>query len=360
MNSRFVPPRRSSRLARTVLVATALAAGTVAGTASSPDLTGGTTSTLADGAPAAQPTPTAASRSTRGREDSGAGTTSFVGWDTDARRTADQPSADGVLVAPAQGRRLALQQRVDGEWLTRSTLTLDHGGADVARVALTRHWRHAPTTRWRLQASATATAAAATSAVKEVTVTWEATDDPTLPTVLVTKDRPVRPAGYEPERLVRPEGPGQAGDVRLVPAAARAIERLAADADAATGRELVLVSGFRSADYQEDLFGRYAAQHGTSGADRFSARSGHSEHQTGWAVDVTEAGVDFTRFGGTPSSDWVAANAWRYGYVVRYPAGGEEITGYDAEPWHLRYVGEDLATYVHRTGTTLEEAFGVA
>jgi zinc D-Ala-D-Ala carboxypeptidase len=286
--------------------------------------------------------------------------TTITGWSPAASRAADERWTDLVAVSPARGREVALQQEVDGTWVTRETLTLAEGEVDVARVELTRHRTHAPVTRWRLAVAGSGSAVPAVSGTKVVETTWQPGTSPEDLTVLVNKRNPVTPTGWAPDRLVRPGTDTEGARVRLRPVVADALTELAEDARAATGERLVLVSGYRSADYQERLYARYVREHGRTAADRFSARAGHSEHQTGLAADVTQAGVPFTRFGGTPSSDWVAANAWRHGFVVRYPAGDEDVTGYSPEPWHLRYVGPDLAAYVERTGLTLEEALGAA
>ena len=95
-----------------------------------------------------------------------------------------------------------------------------------------------------------------------------------------------------------------------------------------------------------------------------SARAGYSEHQTGLAVDLItpdDPGCDFDAcFARTPGGRWLARNAWRFGFVVRYQAATTAITGYAPEPWHLRYVGKPLAAELHRTGVaTLEEFFGI-
>ncbi|MEL7978257.1 M15 family metallopeptidase [Isoptericola sp. F-RaC21] len=191
--------------------------------------------------------------------------------------------------------------------------------------------------------------------------TWEPTRDPADPTVLVNKAHPVTPRDWAPGDLVRPDVTALGEHDRLRADAARALERLAAAAQRATGHELVLASGYRSADYQRRLYARYVDEHGRRAADTFSARPGFSEHQTGLAADVAEADTPYTRFGSTETGRWVAAQAWRYGFVVRYPRGERAVTGYSPEPWHLRYVGTELTTGMHLAGTaTLEEAFGVA
>jgi D-alanyl-D-alanine carboxypeptidase len=183
--------------------------------------------------------------------------------------------------------------------------------------------------------------------------------DPDDVQVLVNKEHPVTPRDWVPPRLVRPDVATSGGNDLLRPVAARALVRLARASERATGRELVLVSGYRSADYQQRLYRRYVESHGRQEADTFSARGGFSEHQTGLAADVTESGTPYTRFARTATSRWVEANAWRYGFVVRYPRGARDVTGYAAEAWHLRYVGVGLASHLHLAGvTTLEEASG--
>jgi LAS superfamily LD-carboxypeptidase LdcB len=104
------------------------------------------------------------------------------------------------------------------------------------------------------------------------------------------------------------------------------------------------------------VYNSYASRDGSAAADRYSARPGHSEHQSGLAFDlntITEA------FGYTPEGQWVAANAHRFGFIVRYPQGKEGSTGYIWEPWHLRYLGVDTATAVYNSGLSLEEYLGI-
>lgn len=121
---------------------------------------------------------------------------------------------------------------------------------------------------------------------------------------------------------------------------------------------LAMVSGFRSYDYQEGLFKRYSNKHGEDQANRFSARAGQSEHQTGLAFDI--GGPDDTywlkeSFETTKEGIWLAENAHKFGYILRYPKGKEEITGYIYEPWHFRYVGIEHATKIYEEGLTLEQ-----
>jgi D-alanyl-D-alanine carboxypeptidase len=306
-------------------------------------------------APTPAPAPTLA---TRPATPTRPPTTAVVGWDTARQGVVGQPVSDRVVVVPAEGRVARLQQRVDGVWVTRSGTTLDDDPVDLVEITLPERWADEPTSVWRLHLPATASAAAATSDELHVEARWPLRTDPADPAVLVNKTHPVEPARWRPARLAVPRNAAARDRVGLQPEAAAAMEQLAAAAREATGKRLVMVSGYRSAAYQEKLFDRYAEQHGRAAAARFSAHAGESEHQTGWAADVTQAGTAFTRFGRTPTSDWVADHAWRHGWVVRYAPGTEDITGYRPEPWHLRYVGTDLAAWLHRSGLTLEEAVG--
>jgi LAS superfamily LD-carboxypeptidase LdcB len=122
------------------------------------------------------------------------------------------------------------------------------------------------------------------------------------------------------------------------------------------GLNIYLNSGFRSYATQESLYQAYGAKHGQKEADKFSARPGHSEHQTGLAIDVNTASDDFA---GTPEAIWLADHAHEYGFIIRYPQGKENITGYQYEPWHLRYLGIETATSVYNSGLTLEEYLGI-
>ena len=142
--------------------------------------------------------------------------------------------------------------------------------------------------------------------------------------------------------------------------AAQAVAALRAEA-AAAALVIEVQSAYRSFEYQQGLFGTATARFGVAGAELRSARPGYSEHQTGLAVDVGGGGCDIERcFGDTAEGRWVVANAHRTGFLVRYPAGSEPVTGYQYEPWHLRYVGPELATEMHETGVaTLEEFFGL-
>ncbi|MFJ3957193.1 D-alanyl-D-alanine carboxypeptidase family protein [Arthrobacter sp. NPDC090010] len=174
-------------------------------------------------------------------------------------------------------------------------------------------------------------------------------------TVLVNKQRPLNPLQYYPSDLVNFRGTGQ----YLRAEAATALNNLF-NAAGAAGRPLTVVSAFRSYQTQVSTYNYYVSLYGEAYASTISARPGYSEHQTGLAVDVGNTyncGLS-TCFGSTPEGQWVAANAWRFGFVIRYPNGYTGTTGYAYEPWHLRYVGGDLSTDLRaRRIPTLEQYF---
>ncbi len=122
------------------------------------------------------------------------------------------------------------------------------------------------------------------------------------------------------------------------------------------GISLWVVSGFRSYDTQNTLYNNYVARDGQAAADRYSARPGHSEHQTGLAFDLNSVEQ---YFGETAEGKWLAAHCWEYGFIIRYPQGKEGITGYMYEPWHVRYLGTEIAEKVYNSGLTLEEYLGI-
>jgi lycopene cyclase domain-containing protein len=123
-----------------------------------------------------------------------------------------------------------------------------------------------------------------------------------------------------------------------------------------------IISAYRSYSTQVSVYGGYVNQYGQAEADTFSARPGHSEHQTGLAVDVGSAdgSCDLDQcFGSTTLGSWIRDNAHTYGFIIRYPEGRDSATGYHYEPWHIRYVGVNIATSVFSRGITLDEYFSV-
>ena len=122
------------------------------------------------------------------------------------------------------------------------------------------------------------------------------------------------------------------------------------------GISLWICSGFRSYDTQRWLYQSYVNRDGKAAADTYSARAGHSEHQTGLAMDLNYAS---SWFDNTREARWIANNCWKYGFIVRYPQGKQSITGYKYESWHVRYLGKDLAKKVYNSGLCLEEYLGI-
>lgn len=133
-------------------------------------------------------------------------------------------------------------------------------------------------------------------------------------------------------------------------------ERMKNDA-AAQGINLWIASGYRSYYEQQSLYGSYYGTYGAY-ADTFSAKAGHSEHQTGYALDINRVDDGFSD---TPEAQWLKDNCHRYGFILRYPDGKQDVTGYKYESWHIRYVGDELAEKLYNDGDwiTLEEHFGI-
>lgn len=181
-------------------------------------------------------------------------------------------------------------------------------------------------------------------------------------TVLVNKEYGL-PSDYIPEDLVVPNISfpfsyfDEKKQLRKVPAGA--LEELVA---AAQSEGLIIkgVSGYRSYKRQQTLFNSYLRTQGVEHTERYSARPGYSEHQSGLSIDVSSAsaGYDLTeRFGNTAEGKWLEENCSKFGFIIRYPEGKESITGYAYEPWHIRYVGVELAKYLTENNLTLEEYY---
>ncbi len=182
--------------------------------------------------------------------------------------------------------------------------------------------------------------------------------DPTRTDVLVTKSRSL-PKDYVPQDLVKVNIEfKQSNDTvkQMRSDAAKAIEELFAAAKKA-GYTLYGISGYRPYDMQNRIYNSYVSSKGLSYAQRISAQPGKSEHQTGLAMDISCSSLSYLGqdFGDTSEGKWVAENAYKYGLIIRYPEGKEDITGYMYEPWHLRYVGVTLAKKIYESGLTFDE-----
>ncbi len=185
--------------------------------------------------------------------------------------------------------------------------------------------------------------------------------DPGSLWVVVNKNHSI-PFAYQPELVVphiRLQQSAQSESMHISIHAAPDLERMFAVMQS-VGLQPVLLSGFRSATTQKQLYVGYVAVYGQTEADRFSARPGTSEHQTGLAIDIgrtsNTCALDAC-FATTPEGAWLAAHAHEYGFIIRYPGGREAVTGYMYEPWHVRYVGPQLAAELFASGLTLEEHF---
>ncbi|ANU24329.1 M15 family metallopeptidase [Planococcus donghaensis] len=183
--------------------------------------------------------------------------------------------------------------------------------------------------------------------VTDATVYSENNALPKEPTIingilLVNKQHPL-PENYAP------------GEVPEARAAFETMKAAAAEA----GINLHAFSTYRNFTRQKQLYEQYVAKDGQKAADRYSARPGYSEHQTGLTFDIGEAGKEqhwaAASFGDTEGGKWLAANAHKYGFILRYLEGKEKVTGYMYESWHFRYVGNDVATEIYEKGITLEE-----
>jgi zinc D-Ala-D-Ala carboxypeptidase len=192
--------------------------------------------------------------------------------------------------------------------------------------------------------------------------TAQSIDDPGSYWVIVNKLRPLNPADYKAPDLVDVPVPYVYAPMMRAEASA-AVVQMFADFTAETGLQMQSQSAYRSYSAQVSTYNNWVSSLGQEGADLTSARPGHSEHQTGLAIDISALPASCSLdqcFADTPQGQWLAANAWNYGFVLRYPDGYTAITGYEFEPWHYRYVGVSLATEYHDTGaTTLEEFFGL-
>ena len=180
-------------------------------------------------------------------------------------------------------------------------------------------------------------------------------EDPTPIDTLVNKYYTL-PEDYVPADLVIPEGGGQQ---QLRKEAAEAYEKLNKACKEAVGKGIHLVSGYRSYQLQITLFQRSCNKRSVPFACKRNAYQGRSEHQLGLAMDICPEGQSTIRddFGETVPGKWVNEHCHEYGFILRYPKGKEHITGYDYEPWHLRYVGKEAAQRIHDEGITLDEYY---
>lgn len=177
--------------------------------------------------------------------------------------------------------------------------------------------------------------------------------------VLVNKENPLSedyvPVDLAPVRYYVANRPPDTWFMRAD--AAKSFEAMV-EAAAEEGIEFAMTTGYRSYAYQKSLYDTYVGRSGVEAADLYSAKPGQSEHQTGLAVDVSSSSINYQllyTYGNTKEGSWLSAHAHEFGFIIRYPKDKEEITGFHAEPWHLRYVGVYAATEIVGLDMTLEE-----
>lgn len=160
------------------------------------------------------------------------------------------------------------------------------------------------------------------------------------------------PSNFAPNNLVTING-----YIKVVDYVKNSFNELKSDASS-IGLNIYASSGYRSYSDQKYIYNNYVKMDGQEKADTYSARAGYSEHQTGLAIDVNT--IDMT-FDNTEESIWLKENCYRYGFIIRYPKNKDSITGYMYEPWHIRYVGKELAKKLYNDGQwiTLEEYYGI-
>ena len=187
-------------------------------------------------------------------------------------------------------------------------------------------------------------------------------DDAASIWVVVNKHRPLNPVDYVPDDLVVVPVAHTWEPLLRQEAADAVVEMFGAAADD-DDVWLASNSAYRSYSTQQEVYADDVAANGQDYADTNVARPGHSEHQTGLTMDIGASSgycsLD-TCFADTDAGEWLAENAWRFGFLLRYPADKVEVTGIDFEPWHYRYIGATLSGEMHERGiTTLEEFFGL-
>jgi D-alanyl-D-alanine carboxypeptidase len=171
--------------------------------------------------------------------------------------------------------------------------------------------------------------------------------------VVANKQRPLNPITYKPAI-------GYFKGVQVAKVTAAALNQMAAGMLKDKAGTLLLNSGYRSYDTQVAVHDRQVKRLGLKAGEALAARPGYSEHQTGLAADVSAAGQGCTIqvcFAKTKAGKWLAANAWQYGFILRYPDGQTATTGYQFEPWHFRYVGVELATEMKSQNIAVLEKF---
>ncbi len=187
--------------------------------------------------------------------------------------------------------------------------------------------------------------------------------DPNDFTFIVNREHPL-PDGYVPDDLVYIEHAyntkSSEDKYKLRRYAAKAFDEMCTEAYETEGLNIVGMSGYRSYERQYSLYAGYLIKDGISHTNYYSAAPGTSEHQTGLSIDIScrSCGYNLVNsFAKSLEGKWVAENAWRFGFILRYTEDDVDITGYAYEPWHIRYVGIPLARYLYNSSLTLEEYY---
>lgn len=164
------------------------------------------------------------------------------------------------------------------------------------------------------------------------------------------------PEDYVPNNLTTISSEYSSSTRQLVYEAKEAFEKMVKAANE-QGYTIRAISAYRSYEYQKGLYDNYVSQDGAEIADTYSARPGYSEHQTGLVVDIDNGTTDYNNFEDTEEFKWMEENANTYGFILRYPKGKEDVTGYDYEAWHYRYVGKEIATFIKNNNLTYDEYY---
>jgi len=202
-----------------------------------------------------------------------------------------------------------------------------------------------------------------TTSAQATSLIWLSTTEPSSTWVVVNKQNPLNPINYVPNDLVAPQfGSLNANPYgrKLRKEASTAVYKLAKAMKAAGAGSLIIQSAYRSYSEQSAIHDRQVDKYGQNAGEALAARPGYSEHQTGWAMDVSarNQGCQIrVCFGQTKAGLWLAANAYKHGFIIRYPRSVTPTTGYQYEPWHLRYVGKALAKVMHDDKVQILEKF---
>lgn len=183
----------------------------------------------------------------------------------------------------------------------------------------------------------------------------KATKDLNTNTILVNKYNYLT-EDYVPENLQTVDKKYSSKTLQLVDYAKETFEELS-EAASKENYTVLAMSSYRSYQYQYNLYNRYVSTDGVEAADTYSARPGYSEHQTGLAVDVYNGKEDFTNFEKTKEYNWMQDNAYKFGFILRFPKDKVLETGYQYESWHYRYVGKEIAKYIHDNNLCFEEYY---